>query len=372
MISMDEMENKLVVQSNTLIEASYKLRPNQQKFLRVMAAMICKDDQDFKMYEFRIGTLLDLFGIKDQTKYSEIPRQTRELMGNVLTFKSAKKIIQVPFLNYCEHELGTGIVRVQFHPFLKPFYLSLGKDNPYTKYALNNILRLRSVYSIRLFELLKQYQAIGHRLIEIDKLREIFQITTEYKKYNDFKRFVLEHAKEELEEKTDISFDFEEIKTGRKVTSIRFYIKSKSLTKTKKTRDEIAATKSEDPDANTEKKELIKQVINIISESITELEAIKILHASNWNTLVIQEKYKIAKQTNGIKNVVAWLIKAIKENYSAPISGTNNNSFTNRKQASFDVKALEESIRNQYSNPYEEHEDITIDEILGRNKKGTE
>ncbi|WP_326493425.1 replication initiation protein [Clostridium tagluense] len=75
--------------------------------------------------------------------------------------------------------------------------------------------------------MLKQYEGIEQITISIDALRTMFCIQPyEYSRYNDFKRKVLLQAQKEINlDKTDISLDFKEIKTGRKVTSIKFYIK---------------------------------------------------------------------------------------------------------------------------------------------------
>jgi len=329
-----KVENKLVVQANSLIEASYKLKTSQQKFLRIMASMIKKNDEDLKMYEFKINELLELFQVKDQSKYKEIPKQTRELMGNVLTFKTDKKIIQVPFLNYCEYETGAGILRVQFHPFLKPFYLYLSKENPYTKYELKNILPLKSIYSIRIYELLKQYEKIGKRTIGIEKLRELFQIKkTEYVRYNDFKRKVLQQAQKELPLKTDISFEFEEIKTGRKVTSIGFNIKANT-----KAIDEVCATSEYKSKVGKEKHstELITIVKSIFKENITDLQSNKLLDTAKGNINIIKQKYDLASNVPKIDNIVGWMLDAIKKDYIAPKCKIKIDSFNNYEQRLFD------------------------------------
>ena len=46
-------------------------------------------------------------------------------------------------------------------------------------------------------------------------------------RFPDFRRFVLEKAQSEINELTDINMSFEPIKTGRKVTSIKFIIEEK-------------------------------------------------------------------------------------------------------------------------------------------------
>lgn len=348
MNEVKKIENKLVVQANSLIEASYKLKPSQQKFLRVMASMITKNDEDFKMYEFKISELIELFEVKDQSKYKEIPKQTRELMGNVLTFKTDKKIIQVPFLNYCEYELGEGILKVQFHPYLKPFYLYLSKENPYTKYELKNILPLKSVYSIRIYELLKQFEKIGTRTIGISQLRDIFQIKpTEYTRYNDFKRKVLLQAQKEVPLKTDISFDFEEIKEKRKVKAIKFYIKSNEI------QNEVSATKL-DAEPKAPKVEIsedeaygVKRVHELITEYITDLEALKILKCANGDFGVIKEKYNIISQLNKVDNVVGAVIRAIKEDWKEPQSKVKRNKFNDYDQRTYDYNELEKGLNGE-------------------------
>jgi hypothetical protein len=51
----------------------------------------------------------------------------------------------------------------------------------------------------------------------------------QYKLYGHFKSKVLKVAQEELAEKTDLTFDYEEIKVGRGVGKIRFILKSQSV-----------------------------------------------------------------------------------------------------------------------------------------------
>ena len=51
-----------------------------------------------------------------------------------------------------------------------------------------------------------------------------------YVNYKDFRVKVLEKAQTEINELTDINIEFEPIKTGRKVTSIKFIIEERNMT----------------------------------------------------------------------------------------------------------------------------------------------
>ena len=114
-----------------------------------------------------------------------------------------------------------GIIEYKFDPLLKPFLLQL-KDT-FTTYQLKNILSLKSIYSIRMYELLNQYKVIGKRTIEIEELKTLLNIPDSYKN-NDISRLI-KSIKKELTSKSDLTFDFEVIKESRQFKSFEFTIK---------------------------------------------------------------------------------------------------------------------------------------------------
>lgn len=112
---------------------------------------------------------------------------------------------------------------MRFDPLLKPFLLEL--SSKFTSYRLANIVKLKSTYAIRIYELLKQYENLKERTISLENLRYYLDAMDIYPNYANFKQRVLKPTQKELNQKTDISFDFEEIKSGRKVQKIRFIIR---------------------------------------------------------------------------------------------------------------------------------------------------
>ena len=90
----------------------------------------------------------------------------------------------------------------------------------FKKYELKTAIEFESVYSMRFYELLSnQKTPINY---SIDTLKEMFQIENKYKLTADFLRYVIEPAKKELDKCSPYTFHYETIKTGRKITSIRF------------------------------------------------------------------------------------------------------------------------------------------------------
>jgi plasmid replication initiation protein len=54
--------------------------------------------------------------------------------------------------------------------------------------------------------------------LDVEDLKDRLGLSTRYKNYFDFKLKVLQQARTELESSSDLYFDFEEIKSGKKVS----------------------------------------------------------------------------------------------------------------------------------------------------------
>lgn len=216
-------DNALVVQHNSVIEARYRLTVEEQRLIKTLVSKVQTSDEDFKIYEIKVSELAKLLGISDTSYYERIKKVTRKILGNVLIFSDEKgNEIQTSWLSSVKYNKGKGIVSLRFDPELKPYLLQL--KSFFTSYQLGNILRLKGMYSIRIYELLKQYEKIGRREFSVDGLKSVLGINSEYQQYRDFKKFVLAPAQNEISEKTDIVYSTTEITMGRKVIGLVFTI----------------------------------------------------------------------------------------------------------------------------------------------------
>ena len=214
--------HNFVTKSNRLIEANYKLGAIEQKIILCLASNIQPSDSDFKTYTLPIKEFADLIGVKSQHKYSDLKKITKELMQKVFEVRIDKKVIQVAWLSYVAYNETEGSIDIRFDPFLRPYLLELKRE--FTSYKLENVVQLKSTYAIRIYELLKQYEKIQERTFLLKDLRKLLGAEDIYPAYGNFKQRVLMPAQKELKAKTDISFNLEEIKAGRRVTKIKFII----------------------------------------------------------------------------------------------------------------------------------------------------
>jgi len=223
-------DNPIVFQSNPLIESYYKLPLMSQRIWRKAISMIKPTDVTFKkaIYSISVKELIDLFGLQRRDIYSAIKEASRLLMRCTIKIqKEGDSYLEAVLFASTEYFEGEGRFEFEFSSKLESELLWLIKKGYFTSYELKQISGLRSQYSIRIYELLKQYLSVGWRIIELTKLRSMLGIEVkQYQQWNDFKRRVIERAKTELPNKTDLQFTYEIIKDGRKVSAIKFNIES--------------------------------------------------------------------------------------------------------------------------------------------------
>ena len=224
-------EKNLVVKSNALIESRSTLSTTEQKIILCLISMINPGDKDFCKYILKISDFMDIAGVKDKNSYRRIQTYTKKLMEKVIEIRQPNFILQVCWLSSVKYLTGEGTVELEFSPELKPYLLEL--KSHFTQYQLENVMKLKSFYSMRLYELLKQYESFNERTFEIIELRKLLGISEDkYKKYNNFKKKVLLVATNEITQKTEFVVSFEEIKKNRKFTKIKFVFHREKKIKT--------------------------------------------------------------------------------------------------------------------------------------------
>lgn len=227
--TQSDVKNLVAVKSNKLINASYKMSALEQKLLLMAVAQIEESDCEFKQCIISINDFKGILDNKNDNPYTQIKKVTRKLMERVLYAEDENGNWKLRHIvDKADYLANEGILLVTLEDDLKPLLLDLKRNFTYVdiKYALG----LNSAYSIRIYEMLKRFynpkDEYGYWTIKIDKLRYLLQVEDIYKQYRDFKRRVILQSQKEIREHTDICFDFKEIKQGRRVEELIFYIYS--------------------------------------------------------------------------------------------------------------------------------------------------
>lgn len=219
---MENNENAVAVQSNKLVNGRFSWTLTEAKIFLFLLAKVKKGDKAFRDEKIPI----ELFKTKGgNIIYKELKdaanRITKRNIG--ITETNSKDFTYLSIVTKCAYKSADGCLIAKFNDDLKPYILDLKGNFTFTE--IQELLGLNSFYSHRIYWLLKQYETFGTRTITVEDLRRILELENMYGRYRDFRKRVLDKARSELE-KTDMAFEFEEIRRGLKVIEIKFTFKS--------------------------------------------------------------------------------------------------------------------------------------------------
>src|SRR5512144_881032 len=294
----------LVTKHNKLIQARFALSLQEKRLILWLVSAIRPGDTDFHSYRVSVRALAELLGVeKNKNIYAQVAAVTRRLMRRVIEIETLdeQSYLQIHWLSSAEYHRGQGSVELCFDPKLKPYLLHL-KDQ-FTSIALQYAIQLRSVYAIRIYELLQQYQRLKQRTLAVAALRRMLAIDAhKYTLIKDFRRRVLDIAQREINAKTDLRFACEPIKTGRKITHFRFRIVANAPVP--------APVTTDNPDAA----KLVRRLA-AFGVSLAEADRLAESYAPERIAWHLAELQRRLKSRRPIVNPTAWLVQGIRDDY---------------------------------------------------------
>jgi len=216
-----------VNQHFSLVNAKYKLTHLEMKFiLNAISHLDSKNDKVLQEYEIRVSELEQKMQI-GEGHHTRLKQFAKRIMSKPIVIDKSNGDFEIyNWFSRVKYVNNEGKFLVRFEEGLKPYLLELKER--FVSYNLKYILPLASTYSVRIYQLLKEYEKLTKRYFEVEELMELLQVPKSYKIYNRFKEKVLKVAEKELLEHTDIYFTFEEEKEGRKVSRLIFRIHKNS------------------------------------------------------------------------------------------------------------------------------------------------
>ena len=233
------IKNHLVTQSNKLIESRYTLTLYEQRIVLLLASMVEINDHDFKEYIIDFNDLISFLHFKSKGIQVKFQRLLKLLRSRVLTIDNGEKgYLITGWISSAEYNKEENLVKLCFDNKLKPYLLELRKN--FTKQRLGILIQFKSIYTIRIYALLKQYEKIGERKFYLDEFKKILDLENKYSEYKNFRRRVIAPAQKEFNKKdengcylSDINFTLKTKRKGRKIDVLQFIIfkqKNKSPT----------------------------------------------------------------------------------------------------------------------------------------------
>ncbi|MCM2132234.1 RepB family plasmid replication initiator protein [Larsenimonas rhizosphaerae] len=222
------MQDAQVYKANALVEASYRLSLYEQRIILACIAQVRRDKPltDQQLYTVSAQQIADMAKISVDRAYQHIKTASERLFDRRVTLHEAPngnghaKVRLTRWVQEVVYQETLGTVALRFSQPMVPYLSQLTEQ--FTRYALADVAKMTSAHAVRLYELLAQWRGSGKREVEIEWLREAFQLGEKYPAIKDFKRWVIQPAIDQINEHSPLWVNWEQKKTGRKITHLAF------------------------------------------------------------------------------------------------------------------------------------------------------
>lgn len=234
---MNNKKHLTVYKANQVLQASYRLTLNEQRVVLACIAQIKPEETLLTTAKFELSAkeFAALFSLSEKNAYLALVDVAESLFRRYVVidqpFKHDRSVnqLKVHWISSIQYKQDMGKIVLCFSQDMLPYLSEL--KGQFTRYKLEYIGNMTSVYAIRLYELLMQWKTTGKREVEIAWLKQQFQIEEQYSAMADFKKRVLLPAVVDINQHSDYQVSWTQRKTGRQVTHLIFAFSEKTSDK---------------------------------------------------------------------------------------------------------------------------------------------
>lgn len=221
------MTNLIAVKSNWLIEASYRMTLQEQRFI---LSCIGKLDPKKPVPKTMMLTAQELAANFPDIGKGNAERVLREAVDKLwersVIVSDPEQTEEFRWIDKrIRYHKGEARVMVRFSEDITKYLSQMSEQ--FTKVALKNVSGLRSAYSIRIYELCQQFIKTKVREISVEDFRELLLLEDLYPEFKILNRDVIQPSIKELNAKSNLDIEVEKVKTGRRITGLRFTFREK-------------------------------------------------------------------------------------------------------------------------------------------------
>ena len=218
---------KKIKQHNTITSGRYDFSACQLDILFMLLATLDESDELGKEYHIRVRDIELITGRK--WNYQQLREGTEDMMSRVFEIQESRGLAQIVLFTKVQYLDGTGSFYMKINEEARPYFFDL--KNNFTLLELKSVLGCTSKHAKRLYSLACQWRGTGGHTYSIGELKEMLGLKDpkgkepeQYKQIGQFKEKVLDIAKRQINEHTDIVFDYELLKVrGRSFDTIKLF-----------------------------------------------------------------------------------------------------------------------------------------------------
>lgn len=299
---------KQIMIHNSITSGRFDVSACQLDILFMLLSMLEKSDDVNKEY---IISALDIEYLTNKKwNYKQLRESTQDFGSRMFEIEDKNSLKQIWLWSKVEYYHNTGTFGVLINPVARQYFFEL-KEN-FTSLQLKSVLNCNSKYAKRLYGIACQYRNMKFQPMPLNDFKKMLGLID--KKGNDtyespsaLKKYVLDVAKKQINENTDVRFDYKLTKVrSRSYNTIHLYIDALKP-------EQLSFFASTVPDikVNPEMQRKIKHIeASGISKAVAEVWAVKY-----YKEFVAEKNAMLEVIKNGkeIKDFPAYLVGVFKK-----------------------------------------------------------
>lgn len=304
-------DDKLIYQHNVITSGRYDYSACMLDILFMVLSCLEADTLEYVIHS---SDIKDITG--RQWNLKQLREATEEIGSRMFEIqwkdeKNRNRLRQMWLFEYVEYVEGSGSFKIKINETSKPYFFEL--KNNYSSLQLKSVLNCSSKYAKRLYAIACQWRSVGIKRYEILELKQMLGLidkkgNEQFERISDFKLKVLDIARKQICENTDIELDFELKKRGRSFHWVTLHINSQKFKQLE--------IKFENP------VDLQKFAAKVVKYGLNEEQAELIAKAekeADFDKLVLDLNEKVRSRKLNISNAAGYLVGVYQKKGILPI-----------------------------------------------------
>lgn len=224
---------------NELIDLGYDLNYIENNLIKAAFNAIANGITENRKIYLRMADIREHTGCDKPWAYRDVKNALNTLMDRKITITRINPdtgTLEHTCMNwvittkYIEGDAG---VEIELHPNIEAYILQIDAERGYTRFALREYFGFKHPRSTRMYDILKRWAFKGSSItLTLEQLRYLFQAEGQYPLYADLKKRILEPTKHDINtngKNTEFTFDYKEVKNGKKVVAVQFTLTPKKI-----------------------------------------------------------------------------------------------------------------------------------------------
>lgn len=227
-----------LVKHNNLIQGKYSLEASEQKLLYKIFEELQKKNYSTRIIPIDFKVMFEEYSAVLGKKISK-----RDLLTLFESLQDKK-----PYIIKNDSYIRTQWYSIQGKLDMSEITLKVDEDvfeyvqsldKNFTGLRLDSLYAFKSFYSMRIYELIKQWSKTKSEIpYKLQTLKELLgvevrteivkgvekEVNKSYNNFNNFDKYILKKAVEEINAKSEIKVTYQPVKEGRKVEGVLFYV----------------------------------------------------------------------------------------------------------------------------------------------------